>query len=174
MSSKIEGRSSRHDLIDDIVETPSSTFISSLVIDSSKTLLNGHYASIPSLFNNKSKLEQADHSSIILPNELRDRLNLTLPRSISSSVMMTNDERRKELDFIIKHLYGGKLLTSVNDDRPFSNTSEPSVYMLNKGSTIATTMKNDDESKTVANIDVREYFQLGKQTVYGGFFDSFS
>src|SRR5690349_3428083 len=118
MPTKIEGRSSRHDLIDDIVEAPStSSFatnsISSFIMDGSKTLPNktfSSYTNIPTLFNNKSRYEQTDHSSsttTALTNELRDRLHLTLPRSNSSTTMMSNDERRKELDLVLKHLYDG-------------------------------------------------------------------
>jgi hypothetical protein len=167
MPTKIEGRSSsRHDLIDDIVEAPSSTSYasnstSSFMMDASKTLPNRSYSSysnIPALFNNKTKLEQNENSSTTLTNELRDRLHLTLPRSHSSSTMMSNDERRKELDLVLKHLYDGKLLTSMNDDRPSSDISDSSIPILTKGSIITTssTMKNnDDENKiNVGSLDV--------------------
>lgn len=166
MPTKTEGRSSRHDLIDDIVDAPSlpssTTFttnsISSLLMDNSKTLPNkthSSYSNIPTLFNTKSKLEQTDNTTI-LTNELRDRLHLTLPRSNSSSTMMSNDERRKELDLVLKHLYDGKLLTSINDDRPLSETSETSIPILTRAPiTTTTTNKLDDETKiNVGNIEV--------------------
>jgi hypothetical protein len=168
MPTKIEGRSSRHDLIDDIVEAPSSSSYASnstsaFIMDASKTLPNRSYSSysnIPALFNNKSKFEQSESSTTTnttLTNELRDRLHLTLPRSNSSSTMISNDERRKELDLVLKHLYDGKLLTSMNDDRPASDLSDSSIPMLTKGpmTTTTTTIKNDDENKiNIGNIDV--------------------
>jgi hypothetical protein len=170
MPTKIEGRSSRHDLIDDILEAPtSSSFvsnsISSFMMDGSKTLPNrsySSYSSIPTLFNNKSKHEQTENSSstatAMLTNELRDRLHLTLPRSNSSSTMISNDERRKELDLVLKHLYDGKLLTSMHDDRPMSETSDSSIPILSKGPTTTTTtntIKSDDESKMhIGNLNV--------------------
>ena len=167
MPTKIEGKSSRQDLIDDIVETPSSL---QYMIDASKSLPNmsySRYSSIPSLFNGKSKLEQnstanttTTTSTSTLASELRDRLHLTLPRSSSSSTMLSNDERRKELDLVLKHLYDGKLLTSMHDDRPASEISEPSIPLLSKGPITTTTttsaMKSDDDSKTqMPGIDVR-------------------
>lgn len=155
MPTKIEGRSSRHDLIDDIVEAPSSSIfasnsISSFLMDGSKTSPNkthSSYSNIPNLFNNKSKFEQPDNSTT-LTNELRDRLHLTLPRSNSSSTMISNDERRRELDLVLKHLYDGKLLTSMNDDRPLSETSEASIPILSRAPiTTTTSTKHDDENK---------------------------
>jgi hypothetical protein len=164
MPTKIEGRSSRHDLIDDIVEAPSlssfpSNSLSSFLMDTSKTLPTKPYSSysnIPALFNNKSKHEQIDQSTT-LTHELRDRLHLTLPRSNSSTTMMSNDERRKELDLVLKHLYDGKLLTSMNDDRPSSDISDSSIPILSRApiTTTTSTIKIDDESKMhIGNIDV--------------------
>ncbi|CAF2572071.1 unnamed protein product [Rotaria sp. Silwood2] len=164
MPTKIEGRSSHQDLIDDIVEAPSSssfmsTSASSIMIDGSKTLPSRSYSSysnIPSLFNNKTKHEQIDQTTT-LTNELRDRLHLTLPRSSSSSTMISNDERRRELDLVLKHLYDGKLLTSINDDRPSSDVSESSIPILSKGpiTKTTTTIKNDDDSKiNVGNMEI--------------------
>ncbi|CAF1217632.1 unnamed protein product [Adineta steineri] len=170
MPTKIEGRPTRHDLIDDIVEASSSSSltipnsISSFMMDGVKTLPNRNYSSysnIPTLFNNKSKLEQNDNSekSSTLADELRDRLNLTLPRSNSSSTMRNNDERRKELDMVLKHLYDGKLLTQLNDDRASSDTSEHSIPKLTKGQTTSTStmmkMDDDDDNKmNVGNMDL--------------------
>jgi hypothetical protein len=163
MPTKIEGRSSHHELIDDIVEaTPSSSVSNSRplsIMDGSKTLQNksfSSYSNIPGLYNNKSKLEQTDNSTTTLTNELRDRLHLTLPRSSSSSTILNNDERRKELDFVLKHLYDGKLLTSINDDRLPSELSESSIPILNRTPiTTTTTNKNDDENKiNIGNIEV--------------------
>jgi hypothetical protein len=169
MPTKVEGRSSRHDLIDDIVEPPSassfaSNSISSFMMDGSKTLPNrtfSSYSNIPTLFNNKSKYEQTDNSTATttaLTNELRDRLHLTLPRSNSSTTMISNDERRKELDLVLKHLYDGKLLTSMNDDRPSSDISESVIPILSRAPismTTTTTIKSDEESKmNVGNIEV--------------------
>ncbi|CAF0998589.1 unnamed protein product [Rotaria sp. Silwood1] len=164
MPTKIEGRSSRQDLIDDIVEAPSSssfmsTSNSSMMIDGSKTLPSRNYSSysnIPSLFNNKTKNEQINHTTT-LTHELRDRLHLTLPRSNSSSTMISNDERRRELDLVLKHLYDGKLLTSMNDDRPSSDVSDSSIPILSKGpiTRTTTTIKNDDDNKiNVGNIEM--------------------
>ncbi|CAF0813168.1 unnamed protein product [Rotaria sordida] len=165
MPTKIEGRSLRQDLIDDIVEAPSSSSFmsssaSSILVDNSKSLPNRNYSSysnIPSLFNNKTKNEQTDRTTI-LTNELRDRLHLTLPRSSSSSTMISNDERRRELDLVLKHLYDGKLLTSMNDDRPSSDISESSIPILSKGpitKTTTTMIKNDDDNKiNVGNMEI--------------------
>lgn len=170
MPTKLEGRSTRHDLIDDIVEAPSSSSlisnsIASFRVDGSKPLANRNfssYSNIPTLFTNKSKHEQTDNSmrttsTTTLTDELRDRLNLTLPRSSSSSVMRT-DERRKELDLVLKHLYDGKLLTTLNDDRASSDISEQSIPILSKGPTTTTAnMKLDDDDNNkinVENIDV--------------------
>jgi hypothetical protein len=175
MPTKIEGRSSHHELIDDIVDAPpsSSSFasnsISSFMMDNSKTLANKPYSSysnIPSLFNNKSKVEQTENSTT-LTNELRDRLHLTLPRSNSSSAMISNDERRKELDLVLKHLYDGKLLTSMNDDRPSSDISESSIPILSRTpittttTTTTTINKSDDESKSnIGNIEVSLFHEI--------------
>lgn len=150
MSTKIQGRSSRHDLIDDIVE--SSNKKSLVLIDGTKILPNRNYSSysnLPSLFN-KSKFEQTDNSVVSITNDYRDRLHLTLPRSNSSLILMNNDERRKEIDLIIKNLYDGKLLTTNNDDRSLSDISEPRVHMFNKGLILS---KNHEEHKH--HIDVR-------------------
>ncbi len=170
MPTKIEGRSTRHDLIDDIVEAPTSSSllsnsISSFRMDGSKPLANRNfssYSNIPTLFNNKPKLEQTDNpmrtSTSALTDEIRDRLNLTIPRSNSSSTMR-NDERRKELDLVLKHLYDGKLLTTLNDDRASSDISEQSIPILSKGPTTTTTTTStmkiaDDNKMNVENIDV--------------------
>ena len=169
MPTKIEGRSSRQDLIDDIIEVPlsSSGFASNsaspFMMECSKTLSNRNYSSysnIPDLFNNKTKHERTDNSATrttaTLTNELRDRFHLTLPRSNSSSTMISNDERRKELDLVLKHLYDGKLLSSMYDDRPSSDVSESSIPILSKGPiTTTTTNKNDDDNRiNVGNIEV--------------------
>ena len=156
MLTKTEGRSSRHDLIDDIVETssPVPSRKSSALIDGTKILPNRNYSSysnIPSLYN-KSKFEQIDNFT----NEVRDRRHLTLPRSNSSLLLMSNDDRRKEIDLIIKHLYDGKLLIPNNDDRPASEVSEPSIHMLHKASMATTIHKNHEETKN--HIDVRLLF----------------
>ena len=173
MPTKLEGRPSRHDLIDDIVEAPSSsTFasnsVSSFMADGSKTMPNRTYSSytnIPTLFssnNNKPKLEKtasvtAATTTTTFSNDLRDRFQLNLPRSNSSSTMMSNDERRKELDLVLKHLYDGKLLTSINDDRPSSDLSEPSTPFLAKGpmTTTNTHMKREDDNQmNLGNLEV--------------------
>jgi hypothetical protein len=168
MPAKTEGRlssSSRHDVIDDIVEAPSapkfaSNSITSFLMDGSKTLSNRTYSSysnIPTLFAGKSHVEHRAESSTSATGELRDRLHLTLPRSSSSSAMTSNDERRKELDLILKQLYDGKLLTSLNDDRPSSEVSEASIRLMSKGpiTTTTTTIKSDDDNKVnVPHIDV--------------------
>ena len=168
MPTKLEGRSSRHDLIDDIVEAPAtssfgSNSVSSFMMDGSKTLPNKNYSSysnIPSLFSNKSKHEPSDNSTAVAA-ELRDRLHLTLPRSNSSSTMISNDERRKELDLVLKRLYDGKLLTSMNDDRPSPDQSEASIPILSRAPVTVTTSSHklefDEESKaSPGNLEVSE------------------
>lgn len=174
MPTKIEGRlssSSRHDVIEDIVEAPSSAVakftsqsITSFQMDGgggSRTLPNRIYSSytnLPTLFSTKSNVEQQQiDSSTTVTNELRDRLHLTLPRSNSSSTMMSNDERRKELDLILKQLYDGKLLTSMHDDRPSSEMSESSIRHMSKGPLTMTnsTIKSDNENKiTIPDLEV--------------------
>jgi len=135
MSTKYEGRSSHNDLIDDIVESSSPTY-------PKKTTSNRIYSSYSSL---PSSLNKIEHASLKRPNEDRDRLNSTLPRSNSSLprsnsslMMMSNDQRRKEIDMIIKNLYDGKLMTTSNDEHP-----EPIIN------------KNENEKKPhVENLDV--------------------
>lgn len=107
MSTKFEGRSLHHDLIDDIVESPSSYPM--------KTIQNRTFSPYSSL---PSSIHKTTSSPLTMTNELRDRLQLTLPRSNSSLIMMNNDDRRKEIDQIIKHLYDGKLISTINDDHP--------------------------------------------------------
>ena len=161
MSTKVERRSSLHDLIEDIVEPSSaSNPISFRLIDSSKAIQNRNYPSyqsLPSLIN-KTNFEQTDDSTVLSINELRDHLHLTLPRSNSSSIMMSNDDRRKEIDLIIKHLYDGKLSARINDENPVSDISESSTHMLRKEPITAPTtvmIKNNGESKnSVGSIDV--------------------
>ncbi|CAF2979138.1 unnamed protein product [Rotaria sp. Silwood2] len=163
MSSKLERPSSLHDLIDDIIEPSSSSSlsnpISSRLRNSSKTLQNRNYSSyssIPSLYD-RSKFEQTNNSLLTLTNELRDRAHITLPRSNSSIITMSNDDRRKEIDLIIKHLNDGKLLTPINDDHAVSDVSDPSMHILSKGPITTTTtpiVKNDEENNNnVRNID---------------------
>jgi hypothetical protein len=138
MSTIFERRSSYNDLIDDIVESPSSSY-------PIKTVQNRNHSSVP------SSLHKTDNPPITRTNEHRDRIHLPLPRSNSSLIMMNNDERRKEIDLIIKNLYDGKLITTTNDDYPPLDDSEPSIHMLNKEPLTTTTMKTDKEN----NIDVR-------------------
>jgi hypothetical protein len=137
MSTKFEGRSSYHDLIDDLVESPSS---------SSKSR---NFSSLPSL------IDRNNNPPIKMTNERRDRFHLTLPRSNSSLIMMSNDERRKEIDLIIKHLYDGKLITTSNDDHPPSDRSEQAIHMSSKEPITTMTIKTDKENKNnISNIDV--------------------
>jgi len=138
MPTIFEGRSSYNDLIDDIVESPSSSY-------PIKTIQNRNYSSVP------SSLHKTDNPPIIRTNEHRDRLHLPLPRSNSSLIMMSNDERRKEIDLIIKHLYDGKLITPINDDYPPLDDTEPSIHMLSKEPLTTTTMKTNKEN----HVDVR-------------------
>lgn len=164
MSNRFENRnSSRHDLIDDIVEAPATTngvgsnSSSSFNNDPSRSLPNrtySSYSSIPTLFNNKGKNEKSSNG---ISAELRDRLQLTLPRSNSSSTMMTNDERRRELDLLLKHLHDGKLLTQMNDDRALSETSEPSTPVLTKApiTTTSSIGKTDEDNRiNLTNLEV--------------------
>jgi len=138
MSTRIERRSLRDDLIDDIVE-PSASHnpISSFFIDSVTIPHNRSYSSLPLSFN-KTKFEQT--------NDHRDRSHLISSRG-NSSHTMSNDERRKEIDLIIKHVYDGKLLTANTNDRTASDNSEPLMHMLSRGAITTTTIKNDEESK---------------------------
>ncbi|CAF1448141.1 unnamed protein product [Rotaria sp. Silwood1] len=161
MSSKLERPSSLHDLLDDIVETSSSSNpISFRLRNSSKTLQNRNYlsySSVPSLYD-KSKFEQTDTSLLTtLTNEYRDRTHITLPRSSSSIITMSNDDRRKEIDLIIKSLYDGKILTPITDDHAISDISDPSMNILNKGPITTTTVpliKNDEENNNNSrNVD---------------------
>ena len=124
MSTKFEGRSSYHEIIDDIVDTPTSAF------NPIKILPNRTYSTYTSL---PTALNKIDQQSIKIPHELRDRLQLTIPRSNSSVIMMNNDERRKEIDLILKHLYDGKLITSLNDDHLVSNGSDTPIIKTEKG-----------------------------------------
>jgi hypothetical protein len=67
--------------------------------------------------------------------------------------MISNDERRKELDLVLKHLYDGKLLTTMNDDRASSEISESSIQTLTRTPiTTTTTFKSDDDHKI--NVEV--------------------
>lgn len=176
MPAKNEGRATRQDLIDDVVEAPStasfhSNSVSSFVMEATKAgpaRSYSSYSNIPTLFNGKSRGESADAltRSSVLTDELRDRLNLTLPRSNSSSAVRNNDERRKDLDIVLKHLHDGKLLTSLNDDRASSDASEHSIPILTKGPTTTTTaatsalvMRMDEDSKVAGdNLDVSSVF----------------
>ena len=158
MPAKVEGKPSCQDLIDDIVEPSPSAFhavLSSSFIDGSRAApANRTYASysnLPSLFNSgstKSKFDPLEHLAGGLLNDARDRFQqLALPRSNSSSLMLNGDERRKELDLLLKHLYGGKMLPSINDERPTSDISDASTRRV-------TATNSDDESRTVRNTDV--------------------
>lgn len=157
MSAKADKRLSPHDYIDDIIEIPtsSSNFLSSKLKDGMKIYQNRNYLSTPSLFE-KSKHEQIDNLLIPVANDIRDRTSLMSGHSNLSSNVLSNDDRRKEIDFIIKHLYDGKLLT-INDERVASDVSEQSMRMLTKGPiTTTSTGKNDDERRSsLGNIDVR-------------------
>ncbi|CAF4656958.1 unnamed protein product, partial [Rotaria socialis] len=153
MSTKVEKRSSLHDLIDDIIESPLSSYpiYSRLKDGGSKVFQNRNQTSRTSLFD-KSKYEKIDNLIPTITNDFRDRAVGTLPYSNSSTNTMSNEERRKEIDFIIKHLYDGKLST-INDDRAVSDVSEKSMSVLSKGpitkttTTTAAILKNDDRRK---------------------------
>jgi hypothetical protein len=129
MSSKYEGHSSHYDLIDDLIESPSSTYPRK----TSPNRIYSNYSSLP------SSLNKTEQSSLKRTIELRDRLHSTLPRSNSSLLMMNNDQRRKEIDMIIKNLYDGKLMTTTPDDH--------SEVVPNKN--------EKDNKTTVENLDVR-------------------
>jgi hypothetical protein len=153
MSTKFEGRLSRHDFIDDIVEPSSSSY-------QIKTIQNRNYSTFSSL---PSLLHKTDNSPIIITNELRDRLPLTLPRSNSSLIMMSNDDRRKEIDLIIKHLYDGKLITTLNDDHQPLDDSEPSIHMLSKE--LLTTTTDKENKNNVGTIDVSILIKFKKNVL---------
>lgn len=135
MSNKFEGRLLHHDLIDDIVESPS---LSSYPLKSISNRSYTAYSSLP------TSLHKTISTPLTMTNEFRDRLQSTLPRSNSSLIMMNNDDRRKELDLILKQLYDGKLITAMNDDHSPSANPEP-----------LTIIKNDKE-----NFDVKIFITL--------------
>ena len=72
--------------------------------------------------------------------------------------MISNDERRKELDLVLKHLYDGKLLTTMHDDRPPSDISESSMHTLSRTpitTTTTTRVQQDEENKmNLGNLEV--------------------
>ncbi|CAF4204791.1 unnamed protein product [Rotaria magnacalcarata] len=161
MSTKVEKRSSFQDLIDDIIESPLSVYpiYSRLKDGGSKVFQNRNQTSRTSLFD-KSKYEQIDNLMPTVTNDFRDRAAGTLPYSNSSTNTMSNEERRKEIDFIIKNLYDGKLST-INDDRTVSDVSEKSMSVLSKGpitktaTTTTAILKNDDRRKnTIGHFDL--------------------
>jgi hypothetical protein len=141
-AAKLEGRLFHYEQIDDI-------------IDSSKMFAPrtySSYSSIPSLLQPKTKfLDQSDPDG--LNKDFRDRYHSALPRSVSSSLMINPDERRKELDQILKQLYEGKRLKSIQDDRPSSGSSDSSVR-ASKRSLMSNMIQLDDETKTPRNSDV--------------------
>ena len=142
-ATKLEGRLFHYEQVDDIIE-------------SSKMFAPRTYASysnIPALLQPKTKLlDQSDPDG--LNKDFRDRFHSVLPRSASSSLMINPDERRKELDQILKHLYEGKRLKSIHDDRPSSGSSDSSVR-ARKRSAVNSMIKLDDETKTPRDSDVR-------------------
>ncbi|CAF0875413.1 unnamed protein product [Adineta steineri] len=164
MSNKHDRRLLRDDLIDDMIEPPilSSTLnnpaASSFFIDSAKITQNRNYPSYPLVFN-KPKFEQTDSSIKTIKNDQRDRSQIkSSSRIIPSSLLISNDERRKEIDRIIKNLYDGKLLTANNDDLSLSDNSESQIHSLSRGATTfsatttaatttTTAVKTDEESK---------------------------
>ena len=109
MSSQFQGRATRFDLIEDLVDSPSSAFPRKIL----SHRMHSNYSSLP---NSLNKHEYPPSTN------LRDRFHLTYSRSNSSSVMMNNDERRKELDLLIKHLYDGKLISTITDDHQHSSS----------------------------------------------------
>lgn len=141
-STKLEGRLFHYEQIDDIIETSK--------IFAPRTYSS--YSNIPSLLQPKTKfLDQSDPDG--LNKDFRDRFHSALPRSASSSLMINPDERRKELDQILKHLYEGKRLKSIQDDRPSSGSSDSSVR-VGERSLVPSMTKLDDETKTPRNSDV--------------------
>ena len=101
------------------------------------------YSNIPSLFQPKAKyLDQSEPDG--LNEDFRARF-----RSGSSSLLSHTDERRRELDQILQHLYEGKRLPSVRADRPPSESSDSSLQPSKTASQL------DEEPKTPRNDDVR-------------------
>ncbi|UJR22529.1 hypothetical protein I4U23_025578 [Adineta vaga] len=146
MTNKVERRLLRDDLVDDIVDQQqpvSHSNKSSYFIDSTKKTQNRPYSSFPYAFN-KPKCDQDD----------RLQLSSTSSSRIHpSSMLMSNDERRKEIDRIIQHLYNGKLLTTTTSDEfSSSETSDPPIRMFNQPPTnsnviVVPAVKVDDEKK---------------------------
>lgn len=103
MTSQFQGRPSRFDLIDDLIDSSAGGYQRKL--HSHRTYSN--YSSLPAALNKN------EPSSSSKPS---DRVRLPFARSDSSSIMSNNDDRRKELDLLLKHLYDGKLISTINGD----------------------------------------------------------
>ena len=152
MSNQFERRSLHDDLIDDIIEhqTVPQSNKSSYLLDSTKTTHNRTHESLPTVFN-RPKFDPSEHSFIPVKAE-RPQIAASTSRIQPSSILMSNDERRKEIDRIIQHLYNGKLLTNNNEECSGSESSEPPVRILTKEPTatnviVVPALKFNDEKK---------------------------
>lgn len=137
MSNRFQGRTPRFDLIDDLID---STAIIHQRKPPSSNRTYSNYSSLPISLN---KTDQSSSST-----KLPDRLHLPFARSDSSSIMSNNDERRKELDLLLKHLYDGKLISTINGSH----------------SDAITTTANKQEKENSTNLEVRtiEYPEVMK------------
>ncbi|CAF1544321.1 unnamed protein product [Adineta ricciae] len=152
MSNQFERRPLHDDLIDDIIEhqTVPQSNKSSYFLDSAKTTQNRTHESLPTVFN-RPKFDPSEHSFIPVKAE-RPQIAASTSRIQPSSILMSNDERRKEIDRIIQHLYNGKLLTNNNEEFSGSESSEPPVRILTKEPTatnviVVPALKFNDEKK---------------------------
>ena len=130
MSSQFQGRLPRFDLIDDLIDSSASSYQRKLLSHRSYS----NYSSLPAALN---KNEQSSSG------KLPDRLRLPFSRSDSSSIMSNNNERRKELDLLLKHLYDGKLISTINGDH--------------HSESITTSTKQEKETSNNLEVKIIEY-----------------
>lgn len=152
MSNQFERRLPHDDLIDDLIEqqTIPQSNKSSYFLDSAKITQNRTHASLPTVLN-RPKFDPSEHSFIPVKAE-RSQITASTSRIQPSSILISNDERRKEIDRIIQHLYNGKILTSNNEEFSGSEASEPPVRILTKEPTgtnviVVPALKLNDEKK---------------------------
>ncbi|CAF1242450.1 unnamed protein product, partial [Didymodactylos carnosus] len=168
MPTKSEHRLGR-EVIDDIVDKPTNPFTShsTLALDYTNTNNNSLSKTLPSSLNS---LNQRTYSSFTnLPSmyksatnlltsstttELRDRLHLTLPRSSSSTTAsiqqqsLSNDERRKELEMIIRSLY--EKTDTNNDEQQQFNGNLDSHFSM-KSTNQDQTLNSNNWTSTFTN-----------------------
>jgi hypothetical protein len=100
-------------------------------------------------------ITSCDQASESMNRAIHFRRHLTLPRSTSSSILIDANERRKELDLLLKQISNGKLLNTVDDHRSSSDISDLSGS-TSKQSLATTTMKSEHDSRLPrGNLSVR-------------------